>query len=35
MDQPHWYSVVNVLGKKTTISGRERYEDVWDDITTG
>ena len=35
MDQPHWYSITNILGKKTIVAGRERYEDVWDDIVTG
>ena len=33
MDQPHWYGLTNLLGKKTQIAGRWRYEDVWTDIT--
>lgn len=28
MDQPHWYSVTNILGKKNG----DRYIDMWDDI---
>lgn len=35
MDDPHWYAINNVLGRKITISGREVYEDVWKDVTTG
>lgn len=35
MDQPHWYSLTNILGKKTEINGHSRYIDVWNDITTG
>lgn len=35
MDEPYWYGVTNVLGKKTTVGGHERYEDLWDDVTTG
>lgn len=35
MDQPHWYGVTNILGKKTIVAGRQRYEDIWDDVVTG
>ena len=39
MDSPHWYSIVNILGKKDTITDgtgtHERYINIWDDITTG
>ena len=35
MDEPFWYSIMNILGKKSVVSGRQRYEDVWNDITTG
>ena len=33
MDQPHWYGITNILGKKTQVAGRWRYEDVWVDMT--
>ncbi len=31
MDQPHWYGITNILGKKDISAGRERYIDVWED----
>jgi len=33
MDEPHWYGITNILGKKSTVQDRERYEDVWYDVT--
>ena len=33
MDQPYWYGLTNILGKKTEISNRQRYEDIWVDTT--
>ena len=34
MDQPHWYAVTNILGKKESGNGGvQRYVDLWDDIT--
>lgn len=35
MDEPHWYSIMNILGKKSDVGGHQRYEDVWTDVTTG
>ena len=29
MDEPHWYGLTNILGKKETESGRTRYVDKW------
>lgn len=31
MDQPHWYGITNILGKKDNSTGHERYIDVWKD----
>lgn len=37
MDQPHWYAIVNVLGKKVPgeSGASDRYIDFWDDPFTG
>lgn len=35
MDQPHWYALVNILGKPITRNNTVTYEDVWDDPFTG
>ena len=34
MDEPHWYSIKNILGEKVTKDNREYYDDVWTDVTT-
>ena len=35
MDDPYWYSIVNILGKIEDSNGHRRYVDLWDDISTG
>lgn len=35
MDEPHWYALVNILGKPITRNNTVTYEDVWDDPFTG
>ena len=35
MDEPHWYSVVNMLGKKVDNNGVISYVDYWDDPISG
>ena len=35
MDSPHWYAIVNILGKKVNTNGVEHYVDYWDDPFTG
>ena len=31
MDEPHWYSIKNILGKEKN----GVYQDIWDDVSTG
>ena len=35
MDQPFWYSTMNIVGKIVSSGGKTYYNDVWDDVTTG
>lgn len=31
MDEPHWYGLTNILGKRTVVNNQERYENIWYD----